>query len=307
MPAEPLSLRVTESRWEAEGIVSFTLASGDPLPVWEPGAHVDVHLPSGLVRQYSLCGDPADRSKYRIAVLALPGGRGGSLEAHRELRPGQVIRVGVPRQTFPQAEADRYVFVAGGIGITPLLPMIRAAVRSGAPWELVYGARSAAHFAFAAEIGISEAVHLIDAPLDLEKIVAGSAGAKVYACGPGGMLDALQTLMEAAGRGSELHVERFAAPISASAAVTGFEVELTRTGIVVPVGPESSILESVRAAGADVPSSCEMGFCGTCETKVLSGAVDHRDDLLTEEERAQGGTMMICVSRAASARLVLDL
>jgi hypothetical protein len=148
--AQTLPLRVVAAHWEAKSITSyeFARADGGELPAWEPGAHVDVHLPSGMVRQYSLCGDPADSTRYRIAVLELPAGRGGSVEVHRELRPGRVIEIGLPRSSFILAEADRYVFVAGGIGITLMLPMIREVQRRGGAWELVYGARTAEHFAF---------------------------------------------------------------------------------------------------------------------------------------------------------------
>ncbi len=298
MPDE-LALRVVEARWEAEGITSFVLAApgGGALPAWEPGAHLDLHLPSGLVRQYSLCGDPADDSRYRIAVLAQPAGRGGSMEAHAALRPGTLVTVGPPRQNFPLVDADRYVFVAGGIGITPLLPMIRSVAARDRSWELFYG--SSGHFAFTTEL--SGPVRLLPGLLDLDAVVAAAAGAVIYACGPAGMLDALAARVT----DGSLHLERFSAPIAPAG--DSFEVELARSGTVVTVGPDSSVLDAIRASGTDVPSSCEMGFCGTCETKVLAGAVDHRDDLLTEDERAAGGTMMICVSRAACPRLVLDL
>ncbi|MET3429991.1 ferredoxin-NADP reductase [Actinoplanes tereljensis] len=286
-------MRVVAARWEAPDIVSYTL-SGPSLPAWEPGAHIDLHLPSGLVRQYSLCSDFSDLSAYRIAVLAQPSGRGGSMEAHRALHVGATVSISPPRQTFPLVPASRYVFVAGGIGITPLLPMIRQASALGIPWSLFYGAR---HTAFAAEL--SGPVTFVDGLLDLPAIVASSSDAEIYACGPAPMLDALSAMR------ADLHMERFAPFVAGGDG--SFEVELARTGVIVPVGADETILSAVRAAGADVPSSCEMGFCGTCETKVLSGTVDHRDDLLTPAERATGNTMMVCVSRASCARLILDL
>ena len=306
-----LRLRVRSARWEAEGITSFRLArvDGAALPPWTPGAHLDLHLPSGAIRQYSLCGDPADLSAYRIAVLEQPHGRGGSVEAHRELRPGVLVEVGVPRTHFDLVEAEQYVFVAGGIGITPLLPMVREVRRRGARWHLIYGARSAGHYAFAAELRRlgAGAVRFVDGVLDLAGIVAGSTGAQIYACGPAGLLDALTELMRRAGRAGELHLERFATAPVATAPGGGFEVELARSGLRVPVGADETILEAVRAAGVEVPSSCETGICGTCETKVLAGTIEHRDELLTEGERATGSTMMVCVSRASCPRLVLDL
>ncbi|MFV9452664.1 PDR/VanB family oxidoreductase [Rhodococcus sp. NM-2] len=309
---QTLSLRVVVARWEAESVTSyeFARADGGELPAWEPGAHVDVHLPSGTVRQYSLCGDPADSTRYRIAVLELPAGRGGSVEVHRELRPGRLIEVGRPRSNFALTEADRYVFVAGGIGVTPMLPMIREVQRRGETWELVYGARTAEHFAFVNELDAS-AVQLVpqdtSGHLDLEAIVASSAGAAVYCCGPTPLMDALVERMSKAGRADDLYLERFAASAPTVASSCEFEVELARSEKVVPVRPDQTVLEAVRDAGIDHPSSCEMGICGSCEVKVLGGDVDHRDDLLTETERAQCNSMMICVSRARGDRLVLDL
>lgn len=314
-----LPVRVLTARWESQDVTSYELADpeGQDLPEWSPGAHLDVHLPSGAVRQYSLCGDVEDRSRYRIAILAMPDGRGGSIEAHRELRPGVEITISRPRLTFELVEAKRYVFIAGGIGITPLLPMIREVSRRGRPWELIYGARSREHFTFAKELRAlgddlgraclvpEDAAGL----LDLAAVVAGSGGAVIYACGSDGLMEALSTRMEEMGRGEDLHLERFTVAPRVPEEDLGddFEVEVASTGQVIPVGKGETILDAVRAAGLDHPSSCEMGICGTCETKVLAGCIDHRDDLLTEEERAAGDTMMICVSRAACPRLVLDL
>lgn len=316
MPSsDTVTVRVAATRWEAEAISSFELVlpDGGELPPWQPGAHIDVHLPSGTVRQYSLCGDPGDRHRYRIAVLELPGGRGGSVEAHRQLRSGQLIEISCPRSNFSLADADRYVFVAGGVGITPLLPMIREVRSRGIKCELVYGARSRAHFAFVDELD-ADSVQFVaqdsDGLIDLDALVDGAAGAAVYCCGPAPLMDALSGRMSQAGRLSELHLERFT-PAPAAPADTSdgpFEIELARSGMVVAVPVDQSVLEAVRAAGVDHPSSCEMGFCGTCETTVLAGDVDHRDDLFTEDERKSGSSMLICVSRAkCSSRLVLDL
>jgi tetrachlorobenzoquinone reductase len=319
---DTLALRVVATRWEAESVTSFELAdpNGGELPAWEPGAHVDVHLPSGNVRQYSLNGHPADRTRYRIAVLELPHGRGGSVEVHRELRPGRVVQIGPPRSNFALVDAERYVFVAGGIGITPILPMVREVAARGAKWELVYGAKSIAHFAFADELG-TETVRLVpqdtEGLIDLDEVVDSSSGAAVYCCGPAPLMDALIERMDRAGRAGDLYLERFTAASTASALPASegddldgaeFEVELARSELVVPVRVNQSVLEAVRAAGVEHPSSCEMGICGTCETTVLSGEVDHRDDLLTAEEHATCASMMICVSRAKCRdRLVLDI
>jgi ferredoxin-NADP reductase len=308
-------LRVVAARWEAESVISFEFGypDGSDLPSWEPGAHVDVHLPSGTVRQYSLCGDPARRDRYRIAVLELPDGRGGSVEAHRELRPGRIIDIGLPRSNFALIDADRYVFVAGGIGITPILPMIREVAARGIKWELVYGAKSDARFAFTDELdtdGVRIAAQDTHGLIDLDAVVAGAAGAAVYCCGPAPLMDSLIERMEAAGRGDDLYIERFSpASVAADTGDDGaFEIELARSELVVSVGPDQSVLEAVREAGVDHPSSCEMGFCGTCETPVISGDVDHRDDLFTQEERATCASMLICVSRSKGcSRLVLDI
>lgn len=311
-----LQLRVTAALLEGEGVTSYELSSvdGTDLPAWSPGAHLDIHLPSGTVRQYSLCGDVSDRSRYRIAVLELPDGRGGSVEAHRELRPGMLVGTGLPRSQFSLVDAPRYVFVAGGIGITPLLPMIRAVHRDGLPWELVYAARSAAHFCFTDELSALSADRVrfvaedADGRPDLSALATSAAGAAVFCCGPAGLMDALSLEMTAVGQADNLYTERFAAaPISDDSVSEGFVVELTQSAVTVQVSPDQTILEAVREAGVDAPSSCEMGICGTCETKVLSGRIDHRDELLTDDEKAGGATMMICVSRAACPRLVLDL
>lgn len=308
-----LSLQVMATQLQGVGVTSYVLvhSGGADLPAWEPGAHVDVHLPSGAVRQYSLCGDPDDRTCYRIAVLELPSGRGGSVELHQELRPGVMVGVGQPRSAFTLVDAERYVFVAGGIGITPLLPMIREVQHQGLPWELSYCARSARHFSFVDELRAlgSDRVRFlaedVDGRPDLAELVRGSAGSVVFCCGPAGLMDGLAAEMTAAGR-DDLHLERFT-PHPVTVDGSGFTVELARSGTVVDVPDDRTVLEAVRAAGVDVDSSCEMGICGTCETKVLSGTVEHRDELLTDAEKAQGTTMMICVSRAACPRLILDL
>ncbi|GAA4393502.1 PDR/VanB family oxidoreductase [Tsukamurella soli] len=318
--ATTLGVRVEAARREAAGVTSYVLTAPDgaELPRWSPGAHVDVHLPSGTVRQYSLCGDPADRRSYRIAVLEQPAGRGGSVEVHRELRPGAAVQIGLPRSNFELVPARRYVFVAGGIGITPVLPMIRQVAASGIEWELVYGARTHGHFAFLGELAAhGDRVRTVPQDtagvIDLDKLARGAAGAAVFCCGPAPLMDALVDAMAAAGHAGQVHLERFgpvATPVRDAAAddASGpeFVVELTRSGITVPVPRDVSVLDAVRGAGVDIPSSCEMGICGTCETTVLEGEVDHRDDLYTEAERATCGAMLVCVSRACGRKLVLD-
>jgi ferredoxin-NADP reductase len=306
---------VRARRDEADGIVGLELGlpGGGELPAWTPGAHIDVELPTGLTRQYSLCGDPADRSTWRIGVLREPAGRGGSRWIADALAAGQTLRVRGPRNNFPLLPARRYVFVAGGIGITPLLPMIAVAAASGAEWQLHYGGRTRASMAFVEALSsLGERVHLYPRDevglLALDTILGTpTSDTLVYCCGPSPLLDAVELRCREWGPGV-LHVERFTAvPVAAGAADTGFEVVCERSGLTVEVPPELTVLEAVENAGIDVLSSCTEGICGTCETTVLEGDPDHRDGLLTEDEKAAGDVMMICVSRCRGARLVLDL
>lgn len=302
---------VTAARLEAEGVISLTLAApdGGPLPAWEAGAHIDVRLPSGTVRQYSLCGAP-DAAAYTIAVLREADGRGGSAEIHDTALVGRTLPIRGPRNHFPLHTAEHYVFLAGGIGITPVLALAREAARRGASWELHYGGRSAATMALTGEVrALDGDIHLVEgAPLDLAGIVSNArAGTAVYACGPAGLLGALR---EVCGDGGPtLYTEQFTADPNAGPAPQdeAFEVELARTGTTVTVEPGTSILDAVRTVNPDVLSSCEEGFCGTCETKVLAGQPVHADTILNERERAAGTSMMICVGSCASRRLVLDL
>jgi len=320
--SEPVrTVRVTRMRWEAAGVVSMTLraADGEPLPPWTPGAHVDVVLPSGLVRQYSLCGPPG-APEYTVAVLREEGGRGGSAEVHDTALIGRELGLRGPRNRFALEPAARYVFVAGGIGITPLLAMIRDAARRRVPWDLHYGGRRPDTLAFTGELRELAAasggrVHLrsddAEGPLPLADIVTGAPdGALLYACGPAGMLTALTETVASVRPGLPLRYERFTAAPAAPGDGGGdapFEVVLARTGETVTVPPGESILDAVRAKRPEVLSSCEEGFCGTCETKVLEGRPVHRDTILTAREREKNTTMMICVGGCASPRLILDL
>lgn len=299
----------------AEGIVSLTLTvpDGAELPAWTPGAHVDLLLTPELTRQYSLCGSTADRASWRIAVLLDEGGRGGSRHVHASLQPGTRVRVRGPRNNFPLAASGRYVFVAGGIGITPLLPMIAEAEAAGAEWRLHYGGRRRQSMAFLDELeqyGESVQVWPEDerGMLDLDAILGTpQPGTLVYTCGPEGLLQAVEARCAAWPAGS-LHVERFAAkPVDAPVESTSFEVVCQRSGITVTVPEDKTILEVVQDAGVAALSSCLEGVCGTCETAVVEGEPDHRDSLLTEDEKAAGEYMMICVSRSCGPRLVLDL
>ncbi|MFG2795987.1 PDR/VanB family oxidoreductase [Streptomyces pseudovenezuelae] len=295
----------------ADGVLALTLRHplGEQLPAWEPGAHIDVVLGPGLERQYSLCGDPSDRTSWRIAVLREPAGRGGSAHVHEQLRQGGKVRVRGPRNHFALRPAPRYRFIAGGIGITPILPMLAAAQAAGAEWTLLYGGRTRDSMAFTEELSrygdrVTVAPQDESGLLDLASVLDGvPEGTLVYCCGPGPLLDAVEELCPA----GLLHVERFAPKEQPEGENTQFEVELAQTGTTVTVAPDVSVLDAVRATGVEVLFSCTEGTCGTCETDVLDGTPDHRDSVLTDEEREAGETMMICVSRCRGKKLVLDL
>jgi cytochrome P450/ferredoxin-NADP reductase len=307
--------RVVAKQTEADGVVSLVLreADGRPLPPWEPGAHVDLVVDGAPTRQYSLCGDPGDHSAYRLGVLRDPDGRGSSLFVHDRLREGDTVRVRGPRNNFPLVPSPRYLFIAGGIGITPILPMIRSAGSAGADWRLVFGGRRRASMAFLDELaphGDRVSVRPQDETglLDLDALLGTpQPDTLVYCCGPEPLLAAVERSC-AGWPPRSLHVERFApkaltAPVRSAA----FEVVLRQSGLTLTVPPERSVLSVVEEAGVGVLSSCAEGTCGTCETAVLEGVPDHRDSVLGEEERRAGDCMMICVSRACSDRLVLDL
>ncbi|MGW6061850.1 PDR/VanB family oxidoreductase [Streptomyces sp. NPDC055189] len=313
---DELDLTLAHKEPLAEGVVRLTLThpSGERLPAWSPGAHIDLMLGPGLVRQYSLCGNPQDTSRLQVAVLHEPESRGGSAYVHHTLAEGDTVRVSGPRNHFRLAASPRYLFLAGGIGITPILPMIAAADRQGADWRLVYGGRSRATMAFTGQLARDHPQRVDLRPqdesglLDLDGLLGSpAADTLVYCCGPGPLLDAVERRCASWPQGT-LHLERFTPREQADdAPAASFEVELSRTGITVSVPPDKSVLESVEAAGVPVLSSCHEGTCGTCETAVLDGRVDHRDSLLTPAEQAGNDTMFICVSRAAGPRLVLDL
>ncbi|MEU8999364.1 PDR/VanB family oxidoreductase [Streptomyces caniferus] len=309
-------LRVAERTEEAEGVVRLRL-EGEDLPDWEPGAHLDLVLPSGAVRQYSLCGEPAEPGSYTIATRLIEDGRGGSREVHEHLHEGAVVEVRGPRNRFPLRDSPAYVFLAGGIGITPILPMVRQAERTGVPWRLVYAGRSRASMPFLAEVeklagAGADRVTVVaedeDGRPDLAAVLAAAPPyAAVYCCGPEPLRDAVAALLPTVTGGLTLYTERFAPAAPAPAGGNApFEVELRRTGRTVSVPADTSVLRAIRAqALPDLPYSCERGFCGTCQQRVLAGEVDHRDDLLTDAERAD--SLLICVSRARGGNLVLDL
>ncbi len=302
--------------------IEFVASDGGRLPRWYPGAHLDVVLPSGKVRQYSLCGDPADRYRYRIAVRRIPDGGGGSVEVHDDLAVGTALTVRGPRNAFPfvlpghGSTATRLHFVAGGIGITPILPMIRLADRLGVDWSMIYAGRSRATVPFLAEVESfgsrvtvrTDDVHGIPSGADLLPRVGPDTA--VYCCGPVPMTAAIAArVRELSGEagvtaGIELHSERFSAPPVADG--RPFSIELARSGPTVRVRADRSALEEVLKVRPDTAYSCRQGFCRTCVVKVLDGAPEHRETVLTADQHA-AGEMLLCVSRCAGDRLVLDL
>jgi ferredoxin-NADP reductase len=329
-----LRVRVAGLTRLADGVVALSLVPNDPapLPPWTPGSHIDVRLPGGLVRQYSLCGDPANPLGWRVAVLLAPDGRGGSALVHRVLAEGDELTVSMPRNHFKFRGASSYLFIAGGIGITPLLPMIAEAERIGRPWRLAYAGRSRSTMPFLSELDRyggkvtlwpGDETGRMDLAALLATIAPGTGaprpgeaadasrplGTAVYCCGPVPLLDDVARHCDALGLpAGTLHVERFTAQDGASGnAGDAFEVELASSGQVIAVGDGQPVLSALRAAGVEVLSSCEEGTCGTCETGVLSGVPDHRDTVLTPDERAACDLMMVCVSRSRTPRLVLDL
>lgn len=307
-----LTLVIKRVRPEAADVVSLTLADPDgaELPRWVPGAHVDVFLPSGKQRQYSLCGDPADRSSYRIAVRRLADGLGGSREVHDELSAGDRITIRGPRNAFRLVEAESYLFIAGGIGVTPILPMVRECHERGVPWRMVYLGRSRESLPFLEELaGYGSGV--VDIRPDDECgrpditsiIPAAQPGAAVYLCGPAPLMTTARGLMREINPTGSLHTERFSAlPVRDG---TPFEVRLERAGITVVVRSDESALAAIRRELPGVAYSCQQGFCGTCKVRVLDGEVEHRDRLLLERERDE--SMLICVSRSKGEHLSIDL
>jgi len=311
-----LTLVLAGKRAVADGVALLTLEhpAGSPLPAWEPGAHLDLILDDSLVRQYSLCGDLAAPYRWQVAVLREPAGRGGSKRVHERLAEGDRVAVRGPRNNFTLVPSPRYQFVAGGIGITPILPMVAAAEAAGADWRLLYGGRTRASMAFLDDLTarygdrVTARPQDTHGPLDLSILDTPTADTLVYCCGPEPLLRAVEDRCWA-WPGGALHVERFSPKemLTGGQPDTDFEVRLERSGrtLVVPAG--QSILRTLEEAGIDVLYSCAEGTCGTCETAVLKGRPDHRDSLLTAQEQAANETMFICVSRSRTPVLVLDL
>jgi|SRR5579871_1982021 len=283
------------------------------VPEFTAGAHVDIYLPNGTIRQYSIASSTSDRARYLLGVKLETNGRGGSRCMHDELRVGQVLRIGLPRNNFPLAEdAAHSIFIAGGIGITPIKCMIDRLQALGRSFRLHYAVREREEALFAAELA-GDRMHLhVDAEnagnvLDVGAIIASApADAQLYCCGPAPMLAAFE--QACAGRSAKfVHLERFSAPDNAAATGGSYTVELARSKRAISVAPDQTLLEALRAAGITIKTSCQQGICGTCETRVLSGTPDHRDMILSDDEKAANDTMMVCCSGSLGPTLVLDL
>lgn len=307
LPEDPTATRellVRERREESDGVVSLTLVdpAGGSLPVWHPGAHIDVHV-GGHVRQYSLCSPGGNQSTWRIGVLREAAGRGGSLAIHDMVAEGNMLKVSQPRNNFVLQPSPSYVFIAGGIGITPILAMVEKAEREGADWSLVYGGRSRETMAFREELeDFGDRVRFV--PEDTDGRVDFAAHLKdvkpetlIYCCGPEPLLNAVEGASAHWPAGS-LHVERFVAKEIDVSGDVAFDVEFVDSGVTLTIPADKSILEVAQAAGLPALSSCSEGTCGTCETPVLAGTPDHRDSILTDEEKASCDSMFICVSRS---------
>ncbi|MGQ3000017.1 PDR/VanB family oxidoreductase [Variovorax sp.] len=322
MSSPTLNALVHTMRYEADGIVSVEFRPATPavdFPAFEAGSHIDLHLPNGLVRSYSLCNPASDRQRYVVGVLNDRKSRGGSRYVHQQLRVGMTLPISAPRNNFAlEEDARRSVLVAGGIGVTPIWCMLQRLASLGRPVELVYCARSRKEAAFvdaiealARDKSIELSWHFDDeqgAPPDLAKLLAGRGDdSHYYCCGPTPMLDAFERSCEQLGY-ANVHIERFAAVhVEAPAATQGCVVACAKSQREIEVPAGKSILDSLIDAGLDPDHSCKEGVCGACETAVLEGEIDHHDGILTKAERAANKTMMICVSRCKGARLVLDI
>ncbi len=321
MNAAELQVRVTAKVAEAEGVASFELVDveGRALPAFSAGSHVDVHVPGGLTRQYSLCNHPGESHRYLIAVLDEPTSRGGSRAMHQHVQVGDVLRISTPRNHFPLAHgAAHSVLLAGGIGVTPILCMAERLAVTGGAFEMHYCTRSPARTAFRQRIAASSfaaQVHFHhddgDAAQKLQLaplLAAVKPGVHLYVCGPKGYMDWVLGSARAAGWPAEqLHYEFFGAEVAPSDSDAAFEVQLASSGRIIVVPKDQTVVQALAAAGVQVLTSCEQGVCGTCLTRVLEGECEHKDMYLTPEEQAANDQFTPCCSRAKSARLVLDL
>lgn len=315
------SVRVARKSQEAVDIVTFELVSADgmPLPSFSAGSHIDVRLPNGLVRQYSLCNDSAENHRYVIGVLKNAATRGGSKAMHETVCEGDILQISQPKNHFPLAhDAPRSLLLAGGIGVTPILCMAERLATAGAEFAMHYCSRSKERTAFYNRIkssAFSDRVgfHFDDGDpqqrLDMHALLEPAAnGCHLYVCGPKGFMDAVLNTARASGwPESQLHYEFFSAEVIKSENEDSFDVRLASSGTIVKVAKDQTIVDALAAIGVAIPTSCEQGVCGTCLTRVLEGTPDHRDVYLTREEQEKNDQITLCCSRSKSALLVLDL
>ena len=311
---------VVSRNTEAHGICSFELAAhdGGPLPAFSAGAHIDVHLDDGLIRQYSLCNHPDERHRYVIAVLHDPASRGGSQHLHEQINTGAPLRISEPRNLFPLVhEARRSLLFAGGIGITPILCMAERLAHSGADFQLHYCARSSERAAFVERLrqcAFSDRVHLHfdeqpDTVMQAAHVLAEPQhDVHLYVCGPAGFMQhVLDTARTQGWHEDTLHREYFAAAPVDTRNDGRFSVKVNSTGQVFEIAADQTVVQVLERHDIDIPMSCEQGVCGTCLTRVLEGTPDHRDNFLTEEEQACNDQFTPCCSRSKTPLLVLDI
>lgn len=313
-----MGLIVTGLRLEAEGVLGIELRDRlcASLPPFEPGAHIDITFPNGLTRQYSIASPASDSTRYWLGVGLAAESRGASRFAHEQLRLGDCLQVGPPRSLFGLDDAAAgHLFVAGGIGITPILSMIRRCIEHGLTWRLLYCVRSRRHATYLEQLApFPDQIELHaddeqNGRADLERVLRQMPpGWHVYTCGPGAMMDAVCGHANTSGIDRlALHLERFGADNRVNGEADAFQVRLLRHGGRLSVPPNASILEVLEANGVCLPSACREGLCRSCEVPLASGTPDHRDYVLSEEERVANKSILICVSRAKCAELVLDV
>jgi vanillate O-demethylase ferredoxin subunit len=311
-----VEMRLTAIIYGGDGtnLFEFRTLDGSEVPPFTAGAHVDVNLPNGTIRQYSIASPQSDRSRYLLGVKLEQNGRGGSRFLHEQVRVGSVLKIGVPRNHFPLNEqATSTILIAGGIGVTPILCMSDRLRTLGRDFRLHYAVRVRTEALLGHIDEDDERVRLhVDAEqdgrfIDIAAIVAAApADAELYCCGPAPMLDAFEQAC-AARPAARVHVERFSAPDNTATADGAYTVELAKSKRTLIVQPGQTLLQALLAAGLTVKVSCEQGICGTCETRVLAGTPDHRDMILSDEEKASNASMMVCCSGSLSPTLVLDL
>lgn len=315
-----LSVEVIQKSSLAEDIAGFELADAErrPLPAFSAGSHIDVHLPNGLVRQYSLCNHPSERHRYMIAVLRDPSSRGGSMSMHDQVQAGDTLRISEPKNHFALVPARHTLLFAGGIGVTPLLCMAEHLAQIGATFEMHYCARTLSRTAFAERIRGGPFFHAVhfhfddgcdSQRLDAQRVLSRpSSDTHIYVCGPTGFMSWIIASARRLGWPEpNIHREYFSAAPIDTASDGSFDIKIASTGQIISVAKDRRVIDALAEAGVEVPTSCEQGVCGTCLTRVLEGQIDHRDMYLNDEERARHDQFAPCVSRALSKLLILDL